>query len=478
MAVAEADPQAEHADFEYPNTVEDAGPATKKVHVTVPADRIKSLFNDQLGLLQADAQLPGFRRGKAPAGVLRKRFGDALKSETTNQVVRESYEQAIKSNDLKVIGDPDFGDQQIQLPDDGDLEYSFTVETVPEFDLPDPSQAKIDKPKVEITDEHVDQAMQNLREQQGTLVPVEDRGVQEKDYVMGDVTVKHGDEVLTEQKDANLVARPGRVYGVQVDDLAEKLAGAKADETVSFKITLPDTHPKQELRGKEVDVELKVHEIKQLELAEINEAFLEELEFDDEAALRQALREQMEERVDMDVKQAMRQQMSQFLLDSVTLDLPKKLSERQAQQVVQRRAQSLMQRGVAPQNLQANLDKLKEGADEDARKELTAFFVTNRFAEEHDVQVDEAEINGRIAMMAMEQGQRPEALRDHLIKTGQVQQLAMSMREQATLDKLIESAQVTEVDPKAGEAGDGKKAADDATGHGTDVAPADDDDVS
>ncbi|MCQ7029734.1 hypothetical protein MRO55_24845, partial [Escherichia coli] len=91
----------------------------------------------------------------------------------------------------------------------------FSVEVQPDFKLPDLKSLKVRKPKIEINDENVDMAMNNLREQQGTLAPVEDRGVASKDHLIADVHVKDGEAVLAHQHDAQIVARPGRIAGVQ-----------------------------------------------------------------------------------------------------------------------------------------------------------------------------------------------------------------------------------------------------------------------
>ena len=475
-ATALADPSADQAEtFDYPITVEDAGPGTKKVTVEVPENRIKDLLETQVGEISTAAQVPGFRRGRAPKSIVRKRFGGVLRGEVRSQVVRESYEQAITKNDLKVLGEPDFGDKVVELPESGAMTYSFEVEVAPSFDLPDVAQATIKKPVVNITEDHVDQAMTNLREQQGTLVPVEDRGVKEKDYLTADVTVKSGGETLAEQKDAQLVARSGRIHGILIEDLAAKLDGLKTDESRTFAVTAPDNHPAQKLRGKELEITIDLKEIKELELAEIDEQFLEELEFEKVEQLRDALREQMEQRVEADVKRSMRTQMTTYLTENTTLELPAKLTERQTGRVVQRRAMTLLQRGVPQEQVVQNIEKVRQGADADARRELQAFFVISRFAEELGVEVDEAEVNGRVAYMAMERGDRPEAMKQRLAESGELQNLVIQMREEATLDKLIEKASVEEIEPAKGEAGDPNKAAEEATGHTPDeVAPADD----
>jgi trigger factor len=474
MATAVAEPDTS-VDFEYPITVEDAGPATKKVTVEVPEARISSLIEQQIGEVRGEVQVPGFRRGKAPRSIVQKKFGSYLKQEVRGQVVRESYEQALAKHDLKPLGEPDFGEKEIELPEAGALSYSFQLEVQPTFDLPDVSAAKIKKPKVDITDDHVDQAMNNLREQQGTLVPVEDRGVQAKDYMTADVTVKHGEETLAEQKDAQLVARSGRIHGILIEDLADKLDGLKIDESRSFTVKVPDDHPTEKLRGQDVEVTVELKDLKELELAEIDEQFLEEMEFENEGELREALREQMVLRVENDVKRTMRQQMTQYLIDNTKVDLPAKLSEQQTQRVVQRRAMGLLQRGVPQEQVVQNIERVKAGADADAKRELHSFFVVSRFAEERNIEVAEDEVNGRIALMAMEMNQRPEALKQKMAEGGDLQNLMGQMREEATLDALVADAQVEEVAPA-----DPNQIADEATGHQNEAVPADDagDDVT
>src|SRR5262249_39429564 len=153
----------------------------------------------------------------------------------------------------------------------------------PTFTLPDLTNLLVKKPKFEITDQNIDQAMQNLREQQGTLVPVEDRGVEAGDYLIADVHVKQDGNVVVHQHDAQIVARAARVAPPQLDDLGTQLAGAKPGEPARVKTTAPDPHPNEELGGKEVEVESAVKDIKKLELAALDEPFLTSLGFQSDA---------------------------------------------------------------------------------------------------------------------------------------------------------------------------------------------------
>src|SRR5688572_26635917 len=298
--------------FAYPIKVEDAGPATKKVSIEIPRERIEAKLQEQFKELRQQAAIPGFRVGHAPQKLIEKRFATDVKDQVRRALISESYEQAVEKNSLQVIGEPQFDNPDaIQLPDSGSLSYSFEVEVQPDIKLPELNRLKVKKPKIDVSDENVQQALTNLREQQGTLVPVEDRGAQEKDYLIADVHVKVGGNIVAHQHDAQIVARPGRLAGIQIDDLVTRLDGLKPGETRSFTVTAPETHASEEVRGKEVEVEVALKDIKRLEAAEVNQQFLESLGFTNEQELLDALREQMVERIQMDVQQAMRQQVNQ-----------------------------------------------------------------------------------------------------------------------------------------------------------------------
>src|ERR1700751_2576418 len=134
----------EEAEFTYPIKVEDAGPATKRVQVEIPQDRITSKLEEQFKELRQQAAIPGFRPGHAPQKLIEKRFSNDIKEQVRRSLVSESYEQAVEKNQLQVIGEPQFDNPDaIQLPESGSLSYSFQVEVQPDFTVPDISSLKI-----------------------------------------------------------------------------------------------------------------------------------------------------------------------------------------------------------------------------------------------------------------------------------------------------------------------------------------------
>lgn len=440
--------EQEEEKFQYPVTIEDVGPAAKKVTVEIPRDRIDSKLQEQFKELRQQAAIPGFRVGHAPQKLIEKRFSQDVKDQVRRALISESYEQAVEKNSLQVIGEPEFEkeDDIKKLPDEGPLQYSFEVEVQPQFELPDLSNLTVKRPRILITDENIDQAMQNLREQQGALVPVEDRGVEEKDYLTADVHVKGDGNVLVHQHDAQLVARPGRVGGIQIDDLDKQLAGMRVGETRTIRAKASDAHADEQLRGKDVEIEVTLKDLKRLELVEVNERFLNDLGFQTEQELRDALRDQMEHKVEEDVRRAMRDQINRYLLQNTRIELPSKLSEKQENRVVSRRAVDLLIRGTPRDQVEANLEQLRSGAKDEAVRELKLFFILQKVAADQNVEVSEAELNGRVATVAAQEGRRPEKVKQEWSKDGTLANVYIQMREQKAVDRILSKARIEEVE--------------------------------
>ncbi|MGD0464492.1 MAG: trigger factor [Tepidisphaeraceae bacterium] len=446
-AATEASPVAVEEQISYQIKIEDAGPATKKVSVEVPQELIATKLEEQFKQLRREAALPGFRPGRAPQKLIEKRFHNDVRDQVRRTVISESYEQAVSKHSLNVIGEPQFDKpDDIKLPETGSLTYSFEVEVQPDFKLPPLTGLSVKKPKVEVNDEHLDQAMLNLRQQQGALVPVEDRGVEVGDYLVADVHLKVDGAEVVHQHDAQVIAKPGRFAGIQIDDLDVKLQGQKPGEKREFMVTAPETHPDEKLRGKQVTVDVALKDIKKLELAEINQTFLDGLGFANETELREALREQMLQRVEYDVQQSMRDQINNFLLQNVYIDLPSKLSDKQADRVLKRRRIELLMRGVPQDQVDAQIEQLRGSVKEEAIRDLKLFFILQKIATEQNVELGEAELNGRIATLAAQAGRRPEKLKQEMTADGSLSSLYIQMREQKALDRILETAKIEEVD--------------------------------
>jgi trigger factor len=297
-----------------------------------------------------------------------------------------------------------------------------------------------------VKEEHIDQAMLNLRQQQGALVPIEDRGAEPGDYLIADIHLRVDGNIVGHQHNAQIIAKPGRIEGIIIDDLDVKLQGLKPGEKREFTVHAPDHHSNEQLRDKDVTIEIALKELKRLELVEVNQEFLDSLGFTNEKELRDALREQMLERVTYDVQQTMREQVNNYLLQNVHFELPSKLSDRQADRVLQRRRIELLVRGLPEDQVDARIEELRSSVKDESIRELKLFFILQKLATEQNVDVGEPELNGRIALLAAQSGRRPEKVKQEMTSDGSLMSMYVQMREQKALDKVLESAKIEEVE--------------------------------
>lgn len=430
------------------STIEDAGAARKRIKVEIPAERIAGKIEEAMKELQHDAVLPGFRRGRAPKRLIEKRFGGELKNTVKGQLVAEAYQKAVEDHKLQVLGEPDVDLTKVELPATGPLQVALEVEITPEFELPSIEKLAVKKPKLEANDERINLAVENLRRHFGRWDAV-NGGAELEDAVLADIKIQDPDNnVLTEQANVSVVVKAGSIAGIQFDDLGDKLKGTKATDVVTLKGEVPADSRSENLRGKTLTITLTAKEVKRLILPEVNADFVTMLGFESIDQLRSDLKDRLVVQLAQEVKNAQAQQIYRYLLSNTTLNLPPQLSQRQMANVFRRRALQLMQQGVPETDIVQHIDQLRVSSAQQSAVDLKLFFILGKLAEQFNIEVSEAEINGRIAEIANLYGRRPEKVRHELQQQGQFEQLFLQVRDGKVVDKLLETAEITEVDEK------------------------------
>lgn len=426
--------------------VEDLGESRRKITITVPRARIDAKFNELYGELENTAVIAGFRKGHAPRRLVEKRFGRDVADDVRNSLVSESLLAAVKDEELEILGDPDLKLEDITLPDTGDLSFSVEVEVKPQFDLPDYNGIPVTRQSAEITPERVAETTANFLRSRGTVVPVEG-AAQAGDIVVADVKLT-GDgieEHVHEGQELRVAA--GALEGVPLENLGEQLAGVTSGATVTVEAVVPEGHPQEAWRGKAAKFELSVREIKRLEVPELTDELAGELGFETAEEFRNYVRGSLERRVQIESQQAMREQVGRWLLEHTQLDVPPGLAARHSREVFRRRYMNLLYSGVPQEQIDQNVELLQAQANQQARNDLKLEFVLGKIAEALSVEVDEGEVNARIAAMASQYGRRPERLRSELTADGSIEQLIGQIRDEKTMDRVLEMANVGEPAP-------------------------------
>jgi len=458
---AQASADAEAAGPENQVKVEEAGTLKKKLTVTVPRQRIDAKRDEMFGELSQSAQIPGFRIGRAPRRLVEKRFGKEVAADVRNALIGESIGSAIEKSDLKSLGEPSIDLEKIELPDSGDLEFSFEVEIAPEFDLPELKGIKVEKPVLDITDERVDRDIADWSQSQARYEATTDAAAEGDAVTAGATIFVAGQDETHDRPGLTLRVAPGQIEGIPLVDLGKALAGRKADETAEIKVTVPNAHPNESWRGKEATIAVRISQVRKRMLPAVDDKFAAQAGFESLDELRRFVRQRLTAQLETETRQAMHQQVQQYLLSNADFKLPEGVLARHTARLIQRRYVELLQRGVPRERIDERLTELQAAADEQARRDLKLQFILDKVAETRQIEVSDDEVNARVAQMAGMYNRRPERLRQELAADGTLAQLGGVIREEKAVDALLNDAEVTEVKPasREGEPDKGKPAA-------------------
>jgi len=443
---------------EHANTVsiEDAGPSRKRISIEIPAEAVDEHLGQAIDLAATEVQIPGFRKGHAPRPLIEKKFGETIRGEAKSRLVASAYQQAVEDHKLRVVGEPvadELDDAVVEMGKP--FAFVVDVEVSPEFDLPSLDSIEITRPGFEVTDEMVSAELDKLCINEGDL---EQREAPEPgDYLTGHgVMVGSTDDQGNPREFYNIkgavvqVPTPdkqgrGMILGVMVEDFADQFGLPSPGQTATIRVKGPEHHEVESIRGEDLTITFEVERVDRIIPAELP-AVVEAYGFQSEEQLREAIRARLTQRAIINQQFAMRQQVADYLLRNTELELPERLTDRQATRRLERRRMELMYRGVDPAEIEEHMAELRAASLENAQRELKLFFILHHVAEQLEVGVQEAEVNGHIARMAAERGVRPEKLRQELINENRIAQIAEQIREHKALDVLISKASVTDAD--------------------------------
>jgi trigger factor len=244
------------------------------------------------------------------------------------------------------------------------------------------------------------------------------------------------------------VRKTGFVGGVPVEDLDKLLIKAKVGDEKKTTVDVPATFFNEQYRGKKVEVQITLREIKELKPAELNEEFLKRFGLESVENLKENVRKNLDSHSQQEAHSAMCDQVFHYLQEKIDFKLPADVVASQSASILQRQYANLLMRGVPKEEVEEQMEQLRAGSEEQAIDQLKLFFIMDKLAEKFEISVSDEEINGYIAQIAAQRGRRPEKMRDEMMRDGSLSQFTMQVREQKCIDKILEKAKVTELAPE------------------------------
>ncbi len=384
-------------------TVESLAPCKKLVRVEVEAQKVDETFEKVAKDFQHEANLPGFRPGKAPRDMVLRKFTKDIEDETKRKLLNESYRKAIEEQKLDVVGSPDI--EEIQFGRGQPYMFAATIETAPEFELPEYKAIPVKKEMASVTDEDVTKALESLRQPAVSFNKV-DRPLQNGDIAVVNYKGTSDGKPLTDIAPTAKGLTERQNFWVEIGSgsfipgFADQLTGGKAGEKRTVNVDFPADFVSKDLAGKKGVYEVEIVEVKEKSLPPIDDAFAKHYGAESLDKLKEGVRKDLENELKHKLSRSVRSQLVQSLLNRVSFELPESVVARETRNVVYDLVQENAKRGVSRQVMEDQKEQIYTAAAQGAKERLKVAFLLQKIAEKEDIKVSQEEVSQRVVAMA------------------------------------------------------------------------------
>ena len=390
--------------------VTELGPMKRALKIEVPADEVTQQFSRAYLELNRQVQIPGFRPGKAPLAILEKRYAKTVEEDVIRKLVPDFYDRAIKQAGISpvVVDIPPL--DRIKIKKDSPFTFTATVEIKPTIELRDyksPNPISLQADKRTVAEEHVDRALEVLREQHAQLDEAQAGTVlSEGDYAIVDLEgYLDGNSLDGTKKEGQLhkLGSKAALLGIEID---AHLIGKQAGDIVEIPLTYPVSHPDQRVAGKAVKFLLVIKGVKQKKLPSLDDEFAKDCgAYASLHELKDKLRGQMEKSLKKDIEESYKDTLLKRLVDTHHFDLPDTLVERELSTIVRQKVQA-RQRGKVTDSLPApdaeELKMIREEHREEANRRVKAGLILEAISEKEGLSVSQDDLNNEVTRLATE----------------------------------------------------------------------------
>ena len=413
----------------------------KELDLEIPAEEVSKATEKVAKEFARVARVPGFRPGKAPITLIKRRFADDIKGEVLQTLVPERVEKAVAEQKLTPVSQPQV--EKLDYQEGQPLKFRASFEVLPEFSLGNYKSLEIEMPEMAITDESVANTLAEMQQRAATFAPVEGRVVQDGDFVQIKLhgTPEGGGDPL--QADS-VLCHIGAEETMQ--PFNENLRGANVGDHKNFDVEYPSDYPDAKLAGKKFHYAVDVLGIKVKVLPELNDEFAKDVsEASSLDELKKKVREGLEHERDHRKTELQRERILAELVKLHDFPVPESLVEHQMDVRLERVVRSLAQQGVDPRAVNVDWVSLRRRQAERGRDDVKAELVIDRIASEEKIDVTEEELQHELEHMASHSGESAEAIRARLTKQGALDRMRAKLRSDKTVDWLAQNAHVKTV---------------------------------
>ena len=413
----------------------------RELELEIPAEEVSKAAEKVAKEFAKMARVPGFRPGKAPISLIKRRFAEDIKSEVLQNLVPETVEKAVAEQKLSPVSQPQV--DKLEFKEGEPVKFRASFDVLPEFTLANYKSLEIEMPEMGLTDEDVTKALSEMQQRAAAFTPVEGRAVQNDDFVQVKLNGKpeDGGEPLRAE---SVLCHVGAEE--TMEPFNENLRGANIGDHKDFDVNYPADYPDPKLAGKLLHYSVDVLGIKTKQLPELNYEFAKDVsEATSLDELKTKIRESLEHERDHRQKDLQREKVIGELVKLHDFPVPETLVEHQMDVRLERVVRSLAQQGVDPRQVNVDWASLRHRQEERAKDDVKAELVIDRIATEEKIEVTDEELDHEIEHMAGHSGESTEAFRARLTKQGALDRMKAKLRSDKTIDWLAQNASVKTV---------------------------------
>jgi trigger factor len=416
-------------------SIETTGNLERRLSITLPEDRLQSLVSGRLAEIGRSVRIKGFRPGKVPAKVVQQRYGEQVRGEAIEGLLRESFDSAIRSNELRVAGMP-----RIEKNGEGELDFVATVELVPEFGEIDVAKLAVVRDSAEVTDADIDQMIENLRLQRRSFQPAA-RAAQAGDLVSVETfSVADGERLPAEG------AEKGQVIvgsGMMFPAIEQGLVGLSQGEEKTLDVEFPADWRVPVLAGKTVAVTVKALDVSEPVMPEVDADFIKSfgVKSGDAEQFRADIRSNLERELKGALMNRLRREVGEQLIAAyASVELPPRLVETEARSMLAQQVEQIRRQGGNPGEIPADAHN---GFMDAARKRVLVGLLVGEVARRNELRLDPKRLNETLNLIASTY-EEPEQVVEMYRKDPQLMSgLQGRVMEEQVIDWIAERAQHT-----------------------------------
>jgi len=413
----------------------------RELELEIPAEEVSKASEKVAKEFAKMARVPGFRPGKAPISLIKRRFAEDIKNEVLQNLVPETVEKAVAEQKLTPVSQPQV--DKLEFKEGEPVKFRASFDVLPEFTLADYKKLEIEMPEMNLTDEDVNKALAEMQQRAAAFTPVEGRSVENDDFVQ--VKLHGAPEGGGDPLDAESVLCH---VGAEetMEPFNENLRGANVGDHKDFDVNYPTDYPDAKLAGKLFHYSVDVLGVKTKKLPELNDEFAKDVsDATSLDELKTKIKESLEHERDHRQKDLQREKVIGELVKLHNFPVPESLVEHQMDVRLERVVRSLAQQGVDPRAVNVDWVTLRKRQEERAKDDVKAELVIDRIATEEKIDVTDEEVDHELEHMAGHSGESAEVLRARLTKQGALDRMKAKLRSDKTIDWLAQNASVKTV---------------------------------